>query len=681
MRADMATKARATVRVATPARTPKLVRAATPARVAVPARAARSARAAVLIAGLGLCGALSACGGSGGGSPSPGEIASVGAGQAITASDVKVAAANPVTVSPLPGTPDASPKTQISFLGGSGATVSDVKVLGSETGVHDGRLEAYSTGTGYSFLPGKPFAAGEHVTVKALVSDGPGAPGRPASTAFTVIPETRVSQKEFPNNPGDPVAIQHYASAPTLTPPTVHISTPAQPGASPGDLFLAPYQGDGTPGEMIAEQNGALVWFRPLPAGVSSTNFQVQRYEGQPVLTWWQGRILEVGFGQGEDVIYDTSYQPVAYIHAGNGYHADLHEIRLTPEGTAWIDAFDPIHLDLSHYGGSGNGIVNDSIVQEIDVKTGLVMWEWHALGRVALGESQSPPSHRASSPWDYVHINSISPGPAGDVLLSSRNTWTLYDVDLHTGAFRWRLGGRSSSFKLGPGTRFYWQHDAEWQPGGEISVFDNGSDPPKEKQSRGLLLAPNTASHTVSLVKRFTNPSHTLLASSQGNVLNLAGVTAGSPIGGAGTGWGTVLAPNNAGNWMMGYGGLPNFTEHSPSGAVLLDGTLGKNVQDFRTYLSPWTGHPTDPPAIAVEAHSGASGVPAVIVSWNGATEVASWQVIAGPSATALTPVATAPRSGFQTTITLPAASAFVAVQALNGAGAVIGRSATAKG
>ncbi|HTR73389.1 MAG TPA: arylsulfotransferase family protein, partial [Solirubrobacteraceae bacterium] len=536
-------------------------------------------RVIVLLAGAALCGGLSACGGSSGPSPSPGEIASVGAGQAITATDVKVAAANPVTVSPLPGTPDASPKTQISFLGGSGTTVSDVKVLGSETGVHAGRLEAYSTGAGYSFLPSRPFAAGEHVTVRALVSDGPGAPGRPASTGFTVIPETRVSQKEFPNNAGDPVAIQHYASAPTLTPSTVHISTPAQPGASPGDLFLAPYQGDGTPGEMIAEQNGALVWFRPLPAGVSSTNFQVQRYEGQPVLTWWQGRILEVGFGQGEDVIYDTSYRPVAYIHAGNGYHADLHEIRLTPEGTAWIDAFDPIHLDLSHYGGSGNGIVNDSIVQEIDVKTGLVMWEWHALGRVALGESQSPPSHSAGSPWDYVHINSISPGPApispgpapgspgpasgaespgtaagqpaagadqpGQVLLSSRNTWTIYDVDLHTGAFRWRLGGRSSSFKLGPGTRFYWQHDAEWQPGGEISVFDNGSDPPKERQSRGLLLAPNTANRTVSLVKRFTNPSHTLLASSQGNLLNLAGVTAGSSVGAAGTGYGTVLAPN----------------------------------------------------------------------------------------------------------------------------------------
>ena len=183
---------------------------------------------------------------------------------------------------------------------------------------------------------------------------------------------------------------------------------------------------------------------------------------------------------------------------------------------------------------GSSNAIVNDSVVQEIDVKTGLVMWEWHALGHIALSESHNSIPSSPDSPWDYVHINSISPGPAsqteaagadqpGDVLLSSRSTWTLYDVNMRTGGFVWRLGDRGSSFKLGPGTRFYWQHDAEWQPGGLISVFDNGSDPPKEKQSRGLLLDPNTAAHTVTLVKQFTNPHYTLLASSQGNLLNLS--------------------------------------------------------------------------------------------------------------------------------------------------------------
>ncbi len=454
--------------------------------------------------------------------------------------------------------------------------------------------------------------------------------------------------------------MQHYATAPSLTPSTVSITTRALPGAAPGDLLLAPYQGDGSPGPMIAEQDGSLVWFHPLPAGEQATSLKVQQYDGKPVLTWWQGRILEVGFGQGEDVIYNTSYQRVGSVHAGNGYHADLHEFRLEPEGTAWIDMFDPIEANLSRYHGLSNGTITDSVIQEIDVKTGLVMWEWHALGHIPIGESHNP-APKASYPWDYVHINSISLGGEGgssqngDVLLSSRNTWTLYDVDLRSGAVRWRLGGEHSNFKLGPGTRTYWQHDAEWQPGGLISVFDNGSDPPKEKQSRGLLLDPNLATHTVTLVKQFVNPSKTLLASSQGDMLTLPG-----------------------GDWLMGYGGLPNFTEYNASGQVLLDGTLGKNVQDFRTYLTPWSGQA--PGAPSVIATPGAGGTIAVSVSWNGATEVASWQVLAGASPSALAPAASAARAGFQTTIAAPAAGPYVAVQALDAAGAVIGTSATVK-
>ena len=614
---------------------------------------------------LAMCVGLCACGGA----------SSAGTDVLAADSAASAAAANAVTVSPLQGTPDASPATQISFLGPSGTTVSDVRVVGSHSGVHGGRLQAYSTGTGESFLPGRPFQAGERVTVHASV-DAAGAT-QTVSTSFTIAHQDAVSQTQFPIQPGDPSAVQHYSSTPSLTPSTVTITTPGAGGApingaSPGYLFQAPYQGKGSPGPMISEQNGALVWFHPLPANVDATNFQVQQYEGKPVLTWWQGRILEVGFGQGEDEIYNSAYQHIATIRAGNGYHADLHVIRITPQGTAWIDMFDPIHMNLSSAHGETNGVLSDSVVQEIDIKTGLVMWEWHALGHIALSESNNP-APKADYPWDYVHINSIAPGPVGqavgvggaganppsEVLLSSRNTWTLYNIDLHTGAIEWRLGGSHSSFKLGPGVRFYWQHDAELQPGGLISVFDNGSDPPKEKQSRGLLLKPDLANHTVTLVKQFTNPTKTLLASSQGDLLNLSG---------EGTG----------GNWLMGYGGLPNFTEYDNSGHVLLDGTLGKDVQDFRTYLSPWSGQAPGSPSVVAKASG--SGATAVSVSWNGATEVASWRVLAGASSSSLAPVTTAAKAGFQTTITAPTTGPYLAVQALDSSGAVLATSPTVK-
>jgi hypothetical protein len=281
-------------------------------------------------------------------------------------------------------------------------------------------------------------------------------------------------------------------------------------------------------------------------------------------------------------------------------------------------------------------------------------MWEWHALGHIAVGESNNPP-RRSGYPWDYVHINSVEPGPVGDVLLSARNTWGLYDVDIHSGAFNWRLGDRRSSFKLGPGTRFYWQHDAEFQPGGLISMFDNGSDPPKEKQSRGLLLAPDAARHTVSLVKQFVNPKKTLLAESQGNTLSLPG-----------------------GNWLVCYGRLPNVTEFDGAGHVLLDATLGREVQNFKAFLSPWSGQPSTRPSVAARAHG--AGAVTVAVSWNGATNVASWRVLAGSAPSALAPVASAPKAGFQTTLAAHSAGPYVAVQALDASGAVIGTSTTVK-
>jgi Arylsulfotransferase (ASST) len=579
--------------------------------------------------------------GCGGGSPATSAV--LAAETAVT-----VGAANPVAVSPLPGTPDASPSTQISFLGGPGTRVADVRVVGSQSGVHAGALRAYSTLTGESFLPIHPFLPGERVTVHARV--GARASTRDASTTFTIAHQAAVREKEFPISPGDPRAVQHYSSAPTITPSTVAITTAAKPGATPGDLFLAPYQGQGSPGPMIVDQDGNLVWFDPLPAGEEATNFGVQQYRGRPVLTWWQGRILEVGFGEGENVLYDSAYRRVGAVRAGNGYHADLHEIRLTPQGTAWIDAFDPIHMNLSSVHGSAAGILTDSVVQEIDVKTGLVMWEWHALGHIPVGESNNP-VRRSGYPWDYVHINSVDPGPAGDVLLSARNTWALYDVDIHSGGFIWRLGGRRSSFTLGPGTAFYWQHDARFQTGGLISLFDNGSDPPKEKQSRGLLLRTDTATHTVSLVRQFANPTNTLLAESQGNALSLPG-----------------------GNWLLGYGRLPNFTEFDATGHVLLDGTLGKDVQNFKTFLSPWSGQPRTPPSLAVQPSG--RGAVAIAVSWNGATNVASWRMLAGTSPGTLAPVATVPKAGFQTTITARTVEHYLAVQALDGSGKVIGNS-----
>ena len=565
---------------------------------------------------------------------------------------VRAAAANPVTLSPLPGTVDASPETQISFLGAHGTNVSGVRVVGSRSGPHAGVLRRFSTGSGESFLPTRPFLPAEQVTVDARVGGGRGV--KPAHTSFTIATPAAVSEAEFPVEGGDSRAVQSYSSAPGLTPSTLTITTPAQPGSTPGYLFLAPYQGQGSAGPMIVDQSGQLVWFHPLAAGQEAANFGVQRYGGRPVLVWWQGRIIQVGFGQGEDVIYDSSYRRVASVRAGNGYAADLHEIRLTPQGTAWIDAFAPVEQDLTAVHGASRATVTDSVIQEVDIRTGLVMWEWHALGHIPLAESENPLATRGY-PWDYVHINSIDPGRSGDVLLSARSTSALYDVDVHSGGLRWRLGGRYSSFKLGAGAAFYWQHDARFQPGGVISLFDNGSEPPKEKQSRGLLLSVDQTRRSVSLVRQFANPTRTLLSASQGSMAPLAG-----------------------GNWLLGYGRLPNLTEFDALGHVLLDATLGKDVQDYSVDLSRWTGRPRTRPSMLATPLAGRRV--RVDVSWNGATDVVSWRVLCGRTPRALVAVGGAGRTGFQTSITAPAPGRYVAVQALDRSGAIIGTSAVVR-
>jgi hypothetical protein len=338
-------------------------------------------------------------------------------------------------------------------------------------------------------------------------------------------------------------------------------------------------------------------------------------------------------------------------VRAGNGYHADLHEIRLTPRGTAWIDAFDPVEADLSAAGGPTRAVLLDSVVQEIDMRTGLVMWEWHALGHLPITESEVPVAE-GGAPWDYAHVNSIDPGIAGDVLLSARNTSALYDVDVHSGGVRWRLGGKRSSFRLGPGAAFYWQHDAAFQPGGRVSLFDNGSEPPKEKQSRGLLVTISSATDSVSLERQFVNPTRTLLSASQGSMVRLA-----------------------RGNWLLGYGRLANFTEFDPTGRVLFDATLGEGVQDFSVEQAAWRGRPRT--AASLSATLLGPGNVMLQVSWNGATEVARWRVLAGRSPRGLSPVAAVPKTGFETAITTRAPGGYLAVQALDRSGAIIGSSA----
>jgi Arylsulfotransferase (ASST) len=304
-----------------------------------------------------------------------------------------------LAISPLNGTPDASPQTQISFLGVPISEISHVSVVGSRSGSHAGKLEAYASSPGASYLPARPFVQGEHVTATALV----GRPGHAqrVGTSFTVarLSGYRAAAGK-PLGLSNPSLVQSFVSQPDLHPPSVQVSVDS-PQAAPGDVFITPAHGYGQPGAMILGSQGQLVWFHPVPSGEIAADLQVQSLDGQPVLVWWQGHVPpSLGVGFGTDEIYSSSYQPIGTVTAGNGYQADLHEMQITPQGSAFVTAYTLVDADLSSAGGARDGVLQDAILQEVDIKTGLVMFEWHAYGHVALSDSYSQPPSSASQPW-----------------------------------------------------------------------------------------------------------------------------------------------------------------------------------------------------------------------------------------------------------------------------------------
>lgn len=569
-----------------------------------------------------------------------------------------------VQVNPLPGSMDAPNSTQISFLGAPVHSLVGIAVTGSYSGTHRGKLLGYSQGDGGSFLPSKPFRPGETVTVRGKIKRG----SRRTPFAFHFVVALRVpiagsgaiatatdTAAAAAAAAARPSETLHFHSAPELHPPTIDIASSGA-GQEAGDVFVAPYSGPSPPGPMIFNSAGQLVWFDQLK-GLEAADLKVQSWEGHPVLTWWQGRIPPQGFGEGEDVVANGSYETVLRLTAGNGLYADLHDFRIDPgEDTALLTAFDPIHCDIAAVGGPADGAVTDSLFQEIDLRTHLVRREWHPLDHVSLSHSVEPASGVTIQwPYDYFHLNSVQRRANGSFLLSSRDTSAMYILDGHSGQVIEQIGGPHGDTRLGPGAETAFQHDAEEQPGGLITVFDNGGSPFTHPQSRGLVLSLNTAARSETLVRQYTH-SKPLTAGSQGNVQTL---------------------PN--GNVLIGWGPEPYISEYTASGQLVWDAILAGRTNSYRAYRYPWTGTPTGAPSVA--AGAGAGGTTNVYASWNGATAVASWRVLAGASASALAPVASGAFAGFETTIPVAGQPPYVAVQALDANGDVLGTSAAVAG
>jgi hypothetical protein len=451
--------------------------------------------------------------------------------------------------------------------------------------------------------------------------------------------------------------VHSFLSRPDLRPPVLAVDVVSTPAGVPPYVFLAnkPYIGRpiGQRGLLIAERGGDVAWFSPQ---TQVWDFNVQSYKGKPVLTWWHGRTGAI-YGRGNCYIADSSYAQIAEVKCGNGLMADMHEFNLTSQGTALVDAYMPRKADMSSVGGKKNGVVAAGVVQEIDIATGDVIFEWNSLDHVPLTESMSMPANgsgTSDSPYDYFHINSIDVAWDGDLLVSSRNAWAVYKVGRRDGQVKWRLGGKNSSFAMGPGARFYHQHHVRSAGSGVITIFDNGASPQKEPQSRGIIVKLDLTKMTATLQQAFTSPGK-LLADNQGSMQLLPGDRA-----------------------LVGWGAEPYYTEFDSDGSVIMSGQLPNRDQSYRAFTGDWAGYPADKPAVALRANP--SRGTAVYVSWNGATEVATWRVLAGKHPSSLAAVATQPRNGFETVIVADSKGPYFAVAAHDASGQQLGESAVAK-
>jgi WD40 repeat protein len=363
------------------------------------------------------------------------------------------------------------------------------------------------------------------------------------------------------------------------------------------------------------------------------------------VLTWWQGfRNTGAGQSRGAGVIYNRRYQKIATVKAANGLDAGSHEFLLTPQGDAYITASSPVQLPVTR-----NPTI-DSVVQEIDIKTGLVLFEWHALDHLPLSASYfSAAASRVS--FDPYHVNSISIDRDGNLLVSMRNTSTVYKIDRRSGRVLWALGGKRSSFRMGQGTRTWEQHDAVGQPDGTLTIFDNGGGLPfVHPQSRGIHERLDLRNMTATLITEYDH-SPPLNVAAEG---------------------GMQLLPD--GDVAIGWGAQRFFSEYTASGQQIFDAHFKGPNASYRAYRFTWNAQPPTSPALAVAPH--ADGTSVVFASWNGATDVSSWRVLAGSRSRALAPVGGGAKGGFETAILVHSAGPYFAVQALGSGGQVLSSS-----
>lgn len=481
-----------------------------------------------------------------------------------------------------------------------------------------------------------------------------------------------------------PIPHQEFVSRPDLKPPEFDVTRgDAWESESIADdeyIFLTPNFDTDTPASaaMIVDMNGEVVWMDPSGQhddDAGHFDLRPQEYQGEQILTYFKGP-ASGGWGYGDIYLMDDSYQVFNTVTTGGSlppHETDFHDMTITGDGTMLLLAYVATQTDLTEVGGAENGWVQDAVIQEVDMETGDVLFEWSALDHIPVTDSMLDfdEEHQAQEddeddddaelgtqeqPFDYFHINSATLDDDGSILVSARHTHAVYQLDRDTGAVQWILGGKSSDFEMSDEAVFKWQHSAARATDGTLTLLDNHTKEDDGESSRGLRLKVDDEAMTASVVTEYAPPEER----PAGSMAN--------------------TQPLDNGNMMVGWGAQPYYSEFSDEGELLYDVCHGDACHEakydggggsYRAYKGQWEGDPNTAPDVVIQESD--NGQQRAYVSWNGATEVDRWRLIAGEDADNIVQQTSVNKASFETSIPVLQESEYIAVQALDTNGDVL--------
>jgi hypothetical protein len=285
-----------------------------------------------------------------------------------------------------------------------------------------------------------------------------------------------------------------------------------------GFFFTAPISDTDPQGLQIFNSSGESIFFHEVQDPEFCSDFRIQRYHNIDALTWWQGQNLETGVNCGSGFIHTNHAQIAVSAH---GLCADAHEFQLTHRGSALMIANEITVANLTHIGGNDNQSIVNSVVHEIDIASGQLLFEWNAADFVPFTATNVPLPIDSTTPWQWFHANAVKVDWDGHLIISSRFTWSIYKVHRITGQILWVLGGKDNQFHGQGNWQFKWQHAPLPLSPNEYLLFDNEFMPGRAKalaHPSRLIRFRLSANFTVTLISSYQHQPNDLLVPFQGN-------------------------------------------------------------------------------------------------------------------------------------------------------------------